>query len=281
MIKRRKERHFELFRQCLLPEKVWNGYMWCMNGVIEVDIKSALLSLLQDEEVKSQVLQIVKSEFGKKRTDRADDNDRELRLENEALKKEVAQLKEQLEKSKNSLQAEIEQRSRTEEELDGVGKELKQCCLYAEQLKSKVEPASELLDLWEKIQYIPEGHKTYFNGLAGSEDMMAYFSIGRDISKMRQLQKYIQDIAVEDAEEEQTINTLNEFLCLCIKIGNYAKASSEKLKKIHIDIGQEFDLNTCIKTSSSGNNGYISQVLIQGFCNQEGKTIFSSIVRLL
>ena len=244
-----------------------------MNGVIEVDIKAALLDLLWDEEVKAQVLRIVEPEFEKRFAGGSEKNDRRLHSEIEVLKKEADQLREQL--------------TDKEKEITDLKKELKQCheeiqkgCLHEEQLQKKMEPAVELLDLWAKIQCIPERHRKYFNELSGADTIIAYFSIGRDWRKLEQLGKYMQEIAIGDAEDIQTMKTLDDLFCLCAEVWNYAKDPGETLKRLQIGIEDEFDCDRCKKTSTSRNSGRISCVLVQGFCSQDGKTKFPCIVRL-
>ena len=212
--------------------------------MVQIDIKPALLELFQDEEIKLQILNIVEDKLYKENGGKRDDKYNELILEIEKLKTENENI------------------------------------TYKNQTDMRLQPVEAMLDLWERIQCIPERHKRYFNELAGAENMIAYFSIGRDMSKLKQMQQYIQGIAVEDAEDEKTYETLNDLLCFCVDVGNYSKSSSEQLYKTHIYTGEEFDINKCIKTSSSKNTGYISQILVQGFCSQEGKMVFSNIVRL-
>lgn len=241
--------------------------------MVQIDIKPALLELFQDEEIKLQILNIVEDKLYKENGGKRDDKYNELILEIEKLKTENENVKNKCQEKEKQLENALVEKEKYQ-------KDIQQYISYKNQTDMRLQPVEAMLDLWERIQCIPERHKRYFNELAGAENMIAYFSIGRDMSKLKQMQQYIQGIAVEDAEDEKTYETLNDLLCFCVDVGNYSKSSSEQLYKTHIYTGEEFDINKCIKTSSSKNTGYISQILVQGFCSQEGKMVFSNIVRL-
>lgn len=241
--------------------------------MVQIDIKPALLELFQDEEIKLQILNIVEDKLDKENGGKRDDKYNKLILE-------IGKLKTENENIKKECQEKEKQLGNTLAKIEEYEKEIQQYILYKKQIDRRLQPVDAMLDLWERIQCIPERHKRYFNELAGAESMIAYFSVGRDMAKIKQMQQYIQGIAVEDTEDEEIYKTLNDLLCFCVDVGNYSKSPSEQLNKIYICAEEEFDVNKCIKTSSSKNTGYISQILVQGFDNQEGKVVFKNIVRL-
>ena len=180
-----------------------------------------------------------------------DQNDN-LAVENEGLKKENARL---ITENKN-----IEEKCRIE--------------------ISKYSIFEESLEVWNCINALSYENRVYIESLCGGSDVLAILSLGRDDNRIEQLWLYLRDMAVKDDAEKIEVSKLNSYFEFCLKVANSTRLENEKYIMSDIELGSEFNMDTCIRTADSKQLGKIMEIMVRSV--KLGKKIkYKAIVRVV
>lgn len=240
-----------------------------------IDVKKMVLSLLADDEVRDAIKGIFDAE-----REEPDGSDKYVLPEKGATeqpeewmrKTEAEEILEDKEKELSGLKVQIMELEKEKTEKDEKLRLLQDDLDNAEEeknrLRKRLEPVKEFLEVWEALSGLDDDPLDYLSGLAGSNDIYAFMTLGREFSKVKQLGKYVRDIAVVDATDENIIHILDRYFCFCINVYN-SIYGHRKLSQIPVSIGEEYSSEKCTKTSSSSFNGRIEKVLVAGFKNND------------
>lgn len=243
-----------------------------MGSLIQIDLKQALIDMLEDDEIKCKIKNIVLKGCENSSED-LNAKIAELESINSSLKdknKNLLEENKKLEKDKKEMQNQIDTKENEKKHLENKN----------EEYLNKIGYVEREIDFWEKINDIPDKYISFFDELAGEKSVIAYLSIGREMSKIKQLYQYIQNVVVADNEGLPVDKILNDFLGQCVRVYNLSREEHEKIKKIELNEGMEFDLGKTIKTTNSKNIGSVSEVLIDGYMNGKNDVVFKGIVRI-
>lgn len=129
--------------------------------------------------------------------------------------------------------------------------------------KSKYSIFEEILEVWNCINSLNDDNREYIDSLCGSAQLLAVLSLGRDDGKIEQLWLYLRDTAIKGGIERAEVLKLNRYFEFCLKVGNSIKPESEKYVISDIELGSEFDIDMCIRTSDSKQIGYVREVVVK------------------
>ncbi|GFI47640.1 hypothetical protein IMSAGC019_02966 [Lachnospiraceae bacterium] len=236
-----------------------------------IDIKKMLVSLLADVEVRNAIKSIFDTDNGCGSAISLEGNPI---LRPGECKKDAGyeELLDNKEKELRELKAQIENLEKEIAEKDEKARFMQNCLDSVEDEKNKLweklKPVKDFAEIWEELSGLEGDLRNYLGGLAGSNEMYAFMSLGRELSKVKQLGKYIRDIAVAGSTDENTIEVFNRYFCFCINVYNSA-SSGKQLSHIPVMIGEEYSSEKCTKTSSSSFNGRVEKVLVDGFKNND------------
>lgn len=190
--------------------------------------------------------------------------------QSEAAKREFEQLKTDKQRADKELE-----RLRTD---IGVLTEEKQKIEMAiTDSNKKYAPLQETLRIWESLNELDEKEKSYIGELCGSFELYACLSLGREFKKIGQLWQKLKDMTI--SADSKGVRIFVDYFEFCIRVANSVRATAEQYVFFKPDIGAEFDVERCIKTSSSKQIGTVRRVITQGV--KSGSTIiYQAIVEI-
>lgn len=151
-----------------------------------------------------------------------------------------------------------------------------------EKLKNNISNYSifkECLEVWNAINSLNDDNRSYINSLCGGKDLLAILSLGRDDGRIEQLWSFLRDKAVKGDIEKAEVIKLNQYFEFCLQVANSSKSENECYVFSAIEIGSEFDMNLCIRTTDSKQIGEIKNVIVKCVTVQE-KVKFQAIVKV-
>ncbi len=243
-----------------------------MSDIVKYNFESIFLEMLNDTKIIEKIKEITQENL----------IDNSKLLEYETKIQELEKVNSILHQDNQKLQNEIDTVLNEKLELQNKNQEIqKKVELYGEREKKitqKLESVEHELDMWDKLNNLPQECKNYIGKLAGEYSVLACLSLGRELSKIKQLYQYVQGIAISGDVDSNYIKILDEYWMNCVNIYNLTQLDDEKLQEMPVVINTNFDLETCFKTSCSKNTGLVAEILIHGFANQ--KNVFKNVVHL-
>lgn len=144
---------------------------------------------------------------------------------------------------------------------------------------SKYSIFKESLKIYTDVNSLNCENKYYMESLCGSLDVWAILSLGRDDGKIDQLWHYLRDLAIKKDSDKSEVSKLNNYFEFCLKVANSTKVENERYVSLNIDLGSEFNIETCIRTEDSKQIGRVRNLLVNGV--NVGKNIkYQAIVRV-
>ena len=145
---------------------------------------------------------------------------------------------------------------------------------------SKYSIFEESLEVWNCINALSYENRVYIESLCGGSDVLAILSLGRDDNRIEQLWLYLRDMAVKDDAEKIEVSKLNSYFEFCLKVANSTRLENEKYIMSDIELGSEFNMDTCIRTADSKQLGKIMEIMVRSV--KIGKKIkYKAIVRVV
>lgn len=191
-----------------------------------------------------------------------EDHNSRLKTKNEDFEKENKRLISKVEE----LEKEISQlRIQCESELQEV-EDIKN---KYDLLEKKYSVFSKPLKICDSLKILNDENKDYLEKLSGSISEMSILTLARDDGKVDQLWTYIRDLAVEGKQDSDQIEILASFFEFCIDISTECKEDKEKYRLFGIEPGNEFDMDTCIRSAGSKQIGNVSRTIVRGVRDRE------------
>lgn len=244
-----------------------------MDG-LSINFKEILMTLLEDKDIKRKVIDLVETEYsGIVNKNSLDGQIAELRYEIEKKDKELEKQKVDNQKLQEDNDKMSQEQKRLQEEIECITNE-------KQLLETKIYPVQELAELWMRLMKLDEEILKFLDSLIGCRDIRAYIVLGKEMAQIKQLWQFIKDKAIKESVDENTIEVLSEYFDMCIEIYNLRKQPYEKLEKIDIEEGAEYNSEYCIKTSRSTFNGEITKVFLNGYMTSDKKKVFFAIVKV-
>ena len=182
----------------------------------------------------------------------------------------------ELEKLKEKYEKEIDKYKEKNDNLLSIKKTREE---DIEKLSCKYSICEEILEIWNHINSLNRDNRDYIDDLCGGDGILAILSLGRDESKIDQLWSYLRDVAIKGDVDKEAVLILNRYFEFCIKVRNSTKLDSEKYIISDVEIGSEFDMAQCIRTTDSKQIGSIKDVIVKRFLIGNN-TKFKAIVRV-
>lgn len=239
-------------------EEVQHPYV-CLNenvNVIDTVLTEKIDKILNNQKMIEKLIKLgsnkeTEKEISAKLKNYQDQNNN-LAVENEGLKEENNRLRTENKNIKETYRIEI----------------------------SKYSIFEESLEVWKCINALNDENREYIERLCGGSDVLAILSLGRDENRIEQLWSYLRDMAVKNDVEKIEVSKLNSYFEFCLKVANSTRLENEKYVMLDIELGSEFNIDICIRTTDSKQLGKITEIMVRGVII--GKNIkYKAIVRVV
>lgn len=250
------------------------------------EFKELLLKVLEDEEVKSAIIEIIKENVSEKEKEikKLKSECREKENQIETLKnhlqkkdKEIEMLKKLVEKFKNLFNSEKEKKASLLNELEIKNRETQELEKKIENLKKEKEfyenNFKEELEVYEIYKSLSDETKESLSGIFRDNSLKGFLACGVQDRNISNFYEYVKNEIIEEKNQDikKLIKLFNFFL------DRYLLAFPI-YKKQNVKIGDEFDPQLHINLSNAA-SGKIKKIILFGWENSKtGKIVKKSIV---
>jgi predicted RNase H-like nuclease (RuvC/YqgF family) len=264
------------------------------------EFKELLLKVLEDEEVKSAIIEIIKENVSEKEKEikKLKSECREKENQIETLKnhlqkkdKEIEMLKKLVEKFKNLFNSEKEKKAFLSNELENRSREIQELTHLKNELSKKVDGLNqeienlkkenefyknsfkEELEAYEIYKSLSDETKESLSGIFRDNSLKGFLACGVQDRNISNFYEYVKNEIIEEKNQDikKLIKLFNFFL------DRYLLAFPI-YKKQNVKIGDEFDPQLHINLSNAA-SGKIKKIILFGLENSKtGKIVKKSIV---